>query len=157
MKPSMPGQLKAARIIMIIYCAFGVLAMGASLLTLTLAGDMSENLAEDPATQEMLSPEEIEQLSNQDPVVSMVVGLVVLILFLAATIRLGRGGNTARWLVRAAAASSAVSAAISTVVSGGFAFGPAFSLILAVTLLMLNEVRTSREWFSVTDRAAVGT
>lgn len=157
MKPSMPGQLKAARIIMIIYCAFGVLAMGASLVTLLFMGDMSEDLAEDPATQEMLSPEEIEQLSNQNPMVSMVVGLVVLILFLAATIRLGRGGSTAQWLVRAAAASSAVSAVISTVMSGGFALGPAFSLILAAVLLLLNEVRASREWFSVTDRSSVGT
>ncbi|GAA1466089.1 hypothetical protein NE857_27955 [Nocardiopsis exhalans] len=150
MNVRMPGTLKAARVIMAVYCVLGVLATGLGVVALLFAADLSENLQEDPAAQEMLTAEELEQLSAQNPTVNLVLGIVVLAVFLAATFRLGRGGGTAQLLVRLAAAASLLSALVTFTVGGGFGLGVVLSAGLAVLLLALNEVRASREWFAQT-------
>lgn len=147
MNVRMPGTLKAARIIMAAYCALGALTTGLGVLTLFFAADMNEDLRNDPMAQDMLTAEELERLSAQNPALSLVLSIVVLVVFLVATFRVGRGGGAARTWVRLAATVCVLSTVVTLIFGGGFGLGAVFSIGLAAVLLLLNENRVSREWF----------
>jgi len=134
--PPMPTTLKAVRVILIIRAVIAVLLYGTAFLGLLVL--MTLPAAEVEAEAGM---------SMGALVAALLLGILITVFEVYVIAQMGKGGPRARFLLRIVV-GLAVANAVLSILTGS---NPALGLGLAISVLLLAESASSKEWFRATD------
>ncbi|MEE2041788.1 hypothetical protein Q8791_31660 [Nocardiopsis sp. CT-R113] len=132
----MPTTLKAVRVILIIRAVIAVLLYGTAFLGLLVL--MTLPAAEVEAEAGM---------SMGALVAALLLGILITVFEVYVIAQMGKGGPRARFLLRIVV-GLAVANAVLSILTGS---NPALGLGLAISVLLLAESASSKEWFRATD------